>query len=76
MIKAEVWYTIQYEMACSPVDFFMRRTGRVYFNIDSVDLYKTLVLNEFSNYFSWDKETLEKNKKELLKELKQATSFE
>ena len=63
-------------MACSPVDFFMRRTGRIYFNIDSVNLYKTLVLNEFSNYFSWNKETLEKNKKELLKELKQATSFE
>ena len=62
-------------MTCSPVDFFMRRTGRIYFNIDSVNLYKTLVLNEFSNYFSWDKETLEKNKKELLKELQQATSF-
>ena len=75
IIKAEVWFTIQYEMACSPVDFFMRRTGRIYFNIDSVNLYKTLVLNEFSNYFSWDKETLEKNKKELLKELQQATSF-
>ena len=75
IIKAEVWYTIQYEMACSPVDFFMRRTGRIYFNIDSVNRYKTLVLNEFSNYFSWNKETLEKNKKELLKELQQATSF-
>ena len=75
IIKAEVWFTIQYEMTCSPVDFFMRRTGRIYFNIDSVNLYKTLVLNEFSNYFSWDKETLEKNKKELLKELQQATSF-
>ena len=53
----------------------MRRTGRIYFNIDSVNRYKTLVLNEFSNYFSWNKETLEKNKKELLKELQQATSF-
>ena len=63
IIKAEVWFTIQYEMACSPVDFFMRRTGRIYFNIDSVNLYKNLILNEFSNYFSWDKETLEKNKK-------------
>ena len=75
IIKAEVWFTIQYEMTCSPVDFFMRRTGRIYFNIDSVNLYKTLILNEFSNYFSWNKETLEKNKKELLKELQQATSF-
>ena len=54
----------------------MRRTGRIYFNIDSVNRYKTLVLNEFSSYFSWDKDTLEKNRNELLKELKQATSFE
>ena len=34
MIKAEVWFNILYESACSPVDFFMRRTGRAYFNID------------------------------------------
>ena len=32
MIKAEVWFTINYEMACNTTDFFMRRTGRLFFD--------------------------------------------
>lgn len=75
MIKAEVWFTIHYEMACTPIDFFMRRTGRFYFDIDSVHRYKTIVLNEFSNYFCWDKREEEKRKKELLKKLEEVVSF-
>ena len=75
MIKAEVWFTIHYEMACTPIDFFMRRTGRFYFDIDSVHRYKTIVLNEFSNYFCWDKKEEEKREKELLKKLEEVISF-
>lgn len=75
MIKAEVWFTIHYEMACTPIDFFMRRTGRFYFDIDSVHRYKTIVLNEFSNYFCWDKREEEKREKELLKKLEEVVSF-
>ena len=75
MIKAEVWFTIHYEMACSPIDFFMRRTGRLFFDIDSVHRYKTIVLNEFSNYFCWDKKEKEKREEELLKKMKEVISF-
>ena len=75
MIKAEVWFSILYESACSPVDFFMRRTGRAYFNIDSVYKHLELVLTEFSAHFSWNNEILNKKKEELNKELKSITSF-
>ena len=75
MIKAEVWFSILYESACSPVDFFMRRTGRAYFNIDSVYKHLNLVLTEFSTHFSWNNEILNKKKDELNKELKSITSF-
>jgi glycerol-3-phosphate dehydrogenase len=75
MIKAEVWFSILYESACSPVDFFMRRTGRAYFNIDSVYKYLNIVLKEFSTHFSWNNEILNKKKEELNKELKSITSF-
>jgi glycerol-3-phosphate dehydrogenase len=75
MIKAEVWFSILYESACSPVDFFMRRTGRAYFNIDSVYRYLNIVLTEFSTHFSWNNEILNKRKEELNKELKSITSF-
>ena len=76
MLKSEVWFTINYEMTCSPTDFFMRRTGRLFFDIQSVFMYKEFVLNEFKNHFSWDEKTTEKNLKELKENLKIATTFE
>jgi len=53
----------------------MRRTGRAYFNIDSVYKHLNLVLTEFSTHFSWNNEILNKKKEELNKELKSITSF-
>jgi len=75
LIKAEVWFTIYYEMACSPTDFFMRRTGRLFFDMPSVDLYKKLVLNEFSIAFNWDLKTTNKHKQVLEKNIKKAIRF-
>jgi glycerol-3-phosphate dehydrogenase len=75
MMKAEVWFTINYEMTCTPTDFFMRRTGRLFFDASSVILYKEYVLNEFKNYFSWDEKTTEKHLKELNKKIQLATTF-
>ena len=76
LIKAEVWFTVYYEMTCSPVDFFMRRTGRAYFNIDSVYDNLNLVVEEFSKHLSWKNDMLNKNKKELNKALELITSFD
>ena len=75
MIKAEVWFAINYEMACTPTDFFMRRTGRLFFDTRSVFLYKEYVLNEFKVHFSWNDKTAKNHQKELEKQLKSATSF-
>lgn len=75
MIKAEVWFAINYEMACTPTDFFMRRTGRLFFDTRSVFLYKEYVLNEFKVHFSWNNKTAKNHQKELEKQLKSATSF-
>ena len=76
MIKAEVWFTVNHEMTCSPTDFFMRRTGRLFFDTHSVFLFKKFVLNEFKNIFSWDDETASNYAEELEKYLKTATTFE
>ena len=76
MIKAEVWFTINYEMTCSPTDFFMRRTGRLFFDTHSVFLFKELVLDLFKTHFSWDEKTTEEHLKELEKHVNIATTFE
>lgn len=75
LIKAEVWFSIQHEMACTPTDFFMRRTGRLFFDPKSVKQYKEYVLNLFASHFSWDTETTEKHKQELEHHVRMATTF-
>lgn len=76
LLKAEVWFTIQHEMTCNPTDFFMRRTGRLFFDKPSVDAYKELVLEEFATYFEWDEKTIKKEKDELASKLDLASNFQ
>ena len=53
----------------------MRRTGRLFFDTRSVNLYKKLVFETFKSYFSWEEKTKEKHQKELENKLKEASSF-
>ncbi|WP_165731367.1 glycerol-3-phosphate dehydrogenase/oxidase [Polaribacter sp. 20A6] len=76
MIIAEVWFTINYEMTCTPTDFFMRRTGRLFFDAHSVNLYKDYVLDLFKTHFSWDEKTTKKHQLELEEKIQLATTFE
>lgn len=75
LLKAEIWFTIQHEMTCTPTDFFMRRTGRLFFDKPSVDTYKTEVLKEFINYFNWSKEIALKHEEELNVKMNLAATF-
>ena len=75
MIKAEVWFTINYEMACNTTDFFMRRTGRLFFDKPSVDLYKEYVTQLFENQLNLDKKTNDKNVKILNENLISILTF-
>lgn len=75
IIRAELWYCIHFEMVNSLADFFIRRTGAMYFNIKSVAEYKELVLNDCTKILGWNtnRVALETNKLEML--VKDATLF-
>ncbi|MBH5319556.1 glycerol-3-phosphate dehydrogenase/oxidase [Paenibacillus sp. GSMTC-2017] len=62
-------YSIQYEMAVKPVDFLIRRTGAVLFNIDLVKEFKDEVINCMKHLLSWDEETTSKYSAELDQQL-------
>jgi len=46
-------YGIQYEMIVKPVDFFVRRTSTLYFQIDVVNEFKNRVINYMEKRFGW-----------------------
>ena len=53
LAKSELWFGLNYELIFDSMDFFMRRTGRIYFDIKSIDLLIDPILEEMSKYFNW-----------------------
>ncbi|MFT6370599.1 MAG: glycerol-3-phosphate dehydrogenase [Maribacter sp.] len=75
LILAELQFGIAYEMVQDPMDFFIRRTGRLYFDIDSVRTYMEPVLNEFKTIFKTDDTQVLEWKEALHKELTEHSDF-
>lgn len=76
LAKAELWFGIHYEMISKPLDFFERRSGRLFFNPDTLHMLKEPILKEFSNYFDWNKDTFGKEKEVLESAFKKIVKFE
>jgi glycerol kinase len=75
LIRAEFWYCIHFEMTNSLADFFVRRTGRLYFNINSIQKYKYLVLKDCIQYLDWEEQRVKEEKAALEMLLKDATTY-
>ncbi len=75
LVRAELWYCIHYEMTNNMTDFFVRRTGRLYFNVNSVLKYKNIVLDDCMNYFKWGKERLQQEQHTIDMLIQDATHF-
>ena len=57
-LLAELYYAVHHEMAYSPIDFLVRRTGLLYFHVDLYREYKDAVLQEMKNMLGYsDKQT-------------------
>ncbi|MFP3121662.1 glycerol-3-phosphate dehydrogenase/oxidase [Ectobacillus funiculus] len=46
-------YAMEYEMAATPVDFFIRRTGALFFRIDWVRTWKEPVIDYMAQNLNW-----------------------
>ena len=75
IIRAELWFCIHHEMTNTLTDFFVRRTGRLYFDIPSVKKYAGLILEDCKMYLNWN-DLHAKDEKEKLKMLiEDATTY-
>jgi len=59
LLKEEIRFVIENESCYYPADFFNRRSGRLYFDVQSVTKNFELIISEFANYYSWDQEKTE-----------------
>ena len=72
---AELEYAIQYEMIVSPLDFFVRRTGAAYFNIQSVIDESNAVFDYMKKRLNWTEAMEEKFKFDIDYEIKYLTGI-
>jgi glycerol-3-phosphate dehydrogenase len=68
-ILGQLKYSILEEMTLKPVDFFIRRTGALYFDINWVIQWKNPIIDWLEKQFNWSNAEREKYTDELEKEL-------
>ncbi|MBP2831704.1 glycerol kinase GlpK [Aquimarina sp. U1-2] len=75
LIRAELWYSVHHEMTNGLADFFVRRTGRLYFDIHSVYKYRSLIEEDLIKYLHWDEDRLQSENDYLDLLLQDATTY-
>jgi glycerol-3-phosphate dehydrogenase len=75
LIKAELWFTVHHEMVCTLTDFFVRRTGLLYFDVPRLKASKEPIALELQAYLNWDDVRLQQEKKDLDQHLQSVTAF-
>lgn len=73
IVYGQLYYAMNEEFACTPTDFFIRRTGALLFNIDLVRRYKETVINEMAEYLNWTENQKQYQIQQLENELKNVT---
>lgn len=64
-VFAMIVYGIEHELVYKPIDFFIRRTGALFFDINWVHQHKETVINYMEKVLKWSKEQKEVYTKEL-----------
>jgi glycerol-3-phosphate dehydrogenase len=75
LLKSELWFTIEYEMVVTLQDFFVRRTGLLYFEIGKLLRWKTEIAKEFKIKMNWDEQRLMSEQKQLDQLISEVTEF-
>ena len=75
LAKAELQFGIEYEMVTSPMDFFFRRTGRLYFDINSIRILMEPILEEFDKILHVGADNIAAWREELVRELDEHSQF-
>lgn len=75
LMKAEVRFCIEREMVMHLTDFFINRTGRLFFDVDSVKKHMSLVATEMKHWLDWTSEKMKEEIALMEAEIEKATVF-
>lgn len=75
LIRAEAHYCIEFEQARTVLDFYSRRTGRLFFDLPGIEESKDVILQDFACLLELDAFTQMQQIEALEKALEEATFF-
>lgn len=73
LVLATLIYTMEYELACTPLDYFVRRTGAMYFDVALVKQHEEAVVRYMAKALGWTEEETELHRQELDEAYDEAT---
>lgn len=76
LIRSELKYCVENELVYRLQDFFIRRTGRLYFDIHSIQHTFGAILEDFTSYFQWSADRIASEQKAIDYEIKKVSVFE
>ncbi len=76
LIRAETWYAAQHELAATLLDYFNRRSGRLFFNLPSIEPALDTAADEMADLLHWTPERVEKEKASVRQAIRNRTEFE
>ena len=65
LLLAETHYCLENEMIVNTLDFVVRRTGRLFFDIDSIRKYSDRIINTLAKELQWTSTKIEAEKESL-----------
>lgn len=75
LMKAELAHALEHESVHRPLDFLNRRTGRLYFHIQSVEQQGEAIVQEFARFFNWNTEKIQEELAQLNQAIEDAKEF-
>ena len=75
MAKAELWYCVNFEMVAQALDFFERRTGRMYFDVPSIEKLKVPLIEEMARLLAWNEAEKAEQLQKLQAKLAEVSTF-
>ncbi len=75
LVLAELHFCIEKEMVCSASDFFVRRTGMLYFDLPRMNRIFEQCILQLADHFQWNEDQLKAQMKEMQSLIKEASDF-
>ena len=72
-LYVQLVYSVQNEMVYKPTDFLIRRTGKLYFDINTVKQYKQAIIDEIDKLLNYTAEQKNEFSKEVDEAIEEAT---